>query len=255
MEGAGEPPGVINYGFLYFFADRRGGVDGDAVSRVDARPLDVLHYAGDEDVRPVADRVDLDLLPLKVLVYQDRVVLRDSVYDADELLYLVIVKGDAHPLPAEHIRGAHQDGVAEAVRDLLRLLCGVDRAARRAGDFRLLQDAVEQLPVLRRVNVLRLCPKDFYAHLHKALGELYRGLPAELHHRAVGLFEPHYGLDVLGGERLEVELVGDVEVGRYRLGVVVYDDGLPPLPRERPGAVHGAVVELYALPDSDGAGA
>ena len=61
------------------------------------------------------------------------------------------------------------------------------------------------------------------------------------------------GLDdvgqVLGGERLEVEAVGGVVVGRDRLGVAVDHDGLEPGVAQGHRGVHAAVVELDALAD------
>jgi hypothetical protein len=60
---------------------------------------------------------------------------------------------------------------------------------------------------------------------------------------------------VLGGERLEVEAVRGVVVGRDGLGVAVDHDGLEAGSREGEGGVHAAVVELDALADAVGAAA
>src|ERR1051325_2723815 len=61
------------------------------------------------------------------------------------------------------------------------------------------------------------------------LGELQRGLAAELHDDAVQGAVRLLGVDdlqhVLGGERLEVEAVGGVVVRRNRLRVAVDHDG------------------------------
>ena len=60
---------------------------------------------------------------------------------------------------------------------------------------------------------------------------------------------------VLERERLEVEPVAGVVVGRDRLRVAVDHDGLEAGIRERERGVHAAVVELDALPDAVRAGA
>ena len=57
---------------------------------------------------------------------------------------------------------------------------------------------------------------------------------------------------VLERERLEVQLVRDVEVGRDGLGVGVDHDRLVSLLAERQRGAHAAVVELDALPDPVG---
>ncbi len=58
--------------------------------------------------------------------------------------------------------------------------------------------------------------------------------------------------DVLEGERLEVQPVGDVVVGRDGLGVAVDHDGVVAVLAHGHGGVHAAVVELDALADAVG---
>ena len=64
-----------------------------------------------------------------------------------------------------------------------------------------------------------------------------------------GLLAVHDLEHVLERQRLEVQLVRDVEVGRDRLGIRVDHDRLVPLLAERHHRAHAAVVELDALPD------
>src|SRR2546423_10238762 len=54
---------------------------------------------------------------------------------------------------------------------------------------------------------------------------------------------------MLEGERLEIELVGDVEIGRDRLGVRVDHDRLVTLLAQSERGTYAAVIELHALPD------
>ena len=86
------------------------------------------------------------------------------------------------------------------------------------------------------------------------LGELERGLAAELHDHAVQRAVRPLGVDdldhVLGGERLEIEPVRGVVVGRHRLGIAVDHDGLVAGLAQREGGVAAAVVELDALADA-----
>ena len=55
---------------------------------------------------------------------------------------------------------------------------------------------------------------------------------------------------VLGGERLEIEPVGGVVVGRHRLRIAVDHDGLVAGLLQREGGVAAAIVELDALADA-----
>src|SRR3989449_9781733 len=71
-----------------------------------------------------------------------------------------------------------------------------------------------------------------------------RRLAAELHHHSERSLPPHDLEHVLQGERLEVQLVRDVEVGRDGLGVAVDHDRLEPQLAEREPRPDAAVVEL-----------
>ena len=61
--------------------------------------------------------------------------------------------------------------------------------------------------------------------------------------------------DVFFGQRLEIEAVGGVVVGRDGLGVAVDHDGLVAGVAQREGGVAAAIVELDALADAVGAAA
>ena len=84
-------------------------------------------------------------------------------------------------------------------------------------------------------------------------GQLERRLPAELHQARhlsargpLGLDDRH---DVFECQRLEVEPIGRVVVGRHGLRIAVDHDRLEPLIAERECGMTAAVVELDALPN------
>ena len=81
-------------------------------------------------------------------------------------------------------------------------------------------------------------------------GDVERRLPAELHDDAGRLLFLVDAEHVLDGQRLEVELVGGVIVGRNRFRVAVDHDRFVALVAQREGGVHAAVVELDALADA-----
>ena len=204
---------------------------------------------------PSKDAVHLHLAAHEVLVHQDGVLLLHLVDDAHELDDVPVVVGDLHALAAQHVGGAHQYGVAHLVGGGEGLLGGEHRAAGGPGDAALVENLVEPLPILGGVHAVGGGAQDGHAHVSEGLGQLDGGLAAELHHRAPGLLQLHHGLHVLGRQGLEVQLVGHVEVSGHGLRVVVDDDGLIAQALEGPDGVDGAVVELNALADADGAGA
>ena len=127
---------------------------------------------------------------------------------------------------------------------------------RRCGQPGALEDDAEGLAVLSGVDGLGACAQDRHPGLGQSGGQGQRRLPAELDddtgHRtccALGLVDLD---DVLEGQRLEVEPVGDVVVGGYGFRVAVDHDGLVAL-GQRHGGMDAGVVELDALPDAVGA--
>ena len=85
----------------------------------------------------------------------------------------------------------------------------------------------------------------------EGLGQIDGGLTAQGSNHALGLFKLEDVHDILGGQRLKVQLVGGGVVGGDRLGVVVDDDGLVASLADGHDRVDGGVVELHALPDAD----
>jgi len=251
----GHVLGVLQDQLTVLLLQVDGGIDRDGVSGVDAGPLHVLHDAGDEDVLPVKHAVHLQLPAHEVFVDEDGVLLNGQVDDPHELLNVPVGVGDLHALAAQDVGRTDQNGVAQLVGRLKGLLGGIDGAAFGAGDGALFQDLVKALPVLGGVHAVGGGAQDPYAHLGQRLGQLDGGLSAELDHSAPGLLQLHDVLHVLGGQRLEVQFICHIEVGGDGLRVVVDDDGLIAHAAEGPHGVDGAVVELDALADADGAGA
>ena len=71
--------------------------------------------------------------------------------------------------------------------------------------------------------------------------------PCSVPLRALGVDDLEH---VLGGERLEIEPVGGVVVGRHRLRIAVDHDGLVADSLQREGGMAAAIVELDALADA-----
>ena len=222
---------------------------------MDAGALDVLHNARDEHVGAVGDDVHLQLDAAHILVDEDGVLDALRKNDVHIRADVVFAVGDGHILPADDVGRPQQHGVADAFGGPERLLHRLDAQSLRALDAELAQQPVEPLAVLGGVDALGRGAEDADALGVEELGQLDGRLPAEGDDDADGVFGLDDAPDVLLGQRLEVQPVGDVEVGGHRLGVVVDDDDLVAQLAERLRAVDRGVVELDALPDADGAGA
>ena len=130
-----------------------------------------------------------------------------------------------------------------------------DGEALRPADAEPFEECVEPLAVLSHVDGIGRCSDDIDVVLCKRLGELDGGLSAERNDNADRVFLCNDVENVFRCQRLEIESVAGIEIGRDSLGVIVDDDDPVSQFAERVYAVNGSVVELDSLTDPDRAGA
>ncbi len=167
--------------------ERVGRQRAGAVAGMHAGLLDVLHDAGDVDVRAVAEGVDVDFGGVgEVAVEQDRGVAGDLDGGGDVAGELGVVADDLHGAAAEHVAGADHQRVADAGGDGLGLLgrAGDAVGGLAAGRGRC-EQLLEALAVLGEVDGVGRGAEDRDAGVVQRVGELQRGLAAELDDDAV----------------------------------------------------------------------
>ena len=124
------------------------------------------------------------------------------------------------------------------VCDLKSLLAGHYGKALGTLDLILFKELIKALSVLGAVDSIGRRSHYLYAVFGKVLCKLDSGLSSEGNHNARRSFnsdDVHY---VLICERLKVKPVGSIKVGRYGLGVVVYDNNVIALFFQCPYAVN-----------------
>ena len=255
IQGNGQIPGALDDLVCHHIVDVPGGVYGDGVAGMDAGALDVLHNARNQDVLAVADGVDLQLGAHQVFIDQNGVLDLLRQNDRHIFLDIRVIKGDDHVLAAQHVGRPHQHRIPDPVGDLQGFLGGHHRKALGALHVVLFQQLIEPLPVLRHIDAVKGGAQYVDSLVVQELGQLDGGLSAEGHNHAVGLLRMDHAHDVLGGERLEIQPVGGVEICGNRFRVIIDDNHLIARLFQRPDAVDGSVVELDALSDADRAGA
>ena len=109
---------------------------------------------------------------------------------------------------------------------------------------------LEALAIFGEVDRIRRGADDRHAVGFQRLRQLQRRLSAVLHDHALGLLEVDDLEHVFERQRLEVQPVGGVVVGRDRLRIAVDHDGFVAILAQRQRGMHAAVVELDALPDA-----
>ena len=112
----------------------------------------MLHDARDQDILAVADGVDLDLASHQILIDQDRIFDLRAGDDAHVLADVRLGKGDLHALSAEDVGRTNQNRIAQTFCNLDRFLLREDGVARRTRDAGLVEDDVELLAILRRID-------------------------------------------------------------------------------------------------------
>ena len=177
------------------------------------RVFDVLHDAADHDVGAVTQSVDVRLERVfQESVDEHRVLGRrlDGPLEISPQRGLVVY--DLHGPSAEHIAGADQHGVPHGLGHGKRLFNARGYAVVGHTRTDLTADLVKALPVFGTVDRLDRGPQDRGAQPGELSGELERGLPPELHDDALRILALDDLQRVLEGQRLEVELVRDIEV-------------------------------------------
>ena len=152
--------------------------------------------------------------------------------------------------PPSTYDGSDEERVADLLRGGERLSETSDAIAQ--GGQRTpssVREQAEALAVLGEVDRLVWRADDAVAAFLDRASEPERRLAAELRHDADGLLAVAHGEHLLRRERLEVEAVRRVVVGRDGLGVAVDHHRLVAERAERLGGVDAAVVELDALAD------
>ncbi len=217
--------------------------------------LDVLHDARDDDVLAVAQRIHITLgRALQEVVNQHRPLLRILNRRRHVAHDRLVVVRDHHGATAQHIARPHQHRIAHTIRARNRLCNAGRHRALWLRDLQLFDQLPKPLAVFSQVDRLRRRPNDRHARSLQRQRQVQRRLAAELHNhpnlraaRSLMLIDRQH---VFQRQRLKVEPVAGVIVGRDRLRVAVHHNGLVSVLTQRKRSVAAAVVELNALPDA-----
>ena len=164
-----------------------------------------------------------------------------------------LVVTDPHRTTTEHVGRAHEDGIADPIGDLDRLLHAIGNRPIRRLETRLGQQLAKAQAILGEVDALERRAQDRHTLLQESLGETQRRLAAELHDDANRLLARDHLEHILDREWLEVEPIGRVVIGADRLGIAVDHHRGIAKPPQRHRSMHAAIVELEALADAVGA--
>ena len=219
---------------------------------MDAGALDVLEDPR-ESARPRRRRRRRPRLRAREDTCRPAAALRARIGGADSAYARAALRCRRSPSPG---RPARTTDAPRTGKPSSRAMARASRKLRaalslRTRDAQARERGVELFAILRHVQGLAVAADDRHAAAGQLAGEIDRGLPAEGEHHAARVGRAICRLDLVGARRLEDERVGDVEVGRDRLRIVIDDDRRAARGPQRPGRVHAAVIELDALSDAN----
>ena len=229
---------------------------------MDADGVQVLHVADGDDVAlGVTHDLVLDLLPAgDALLHQNLVNGGKTQAVRGDLMQFFPVLADAAAGAAHGKGGAHDDGVADDLGKVQRVVQVLYDLGGDDGLVQLFHRILEQLAVLGAVDGIGLAGQQAHAAaVQKAVAgqfhaEVQAHLAAQVGQDGIGLFLFDDAFHDLGGQRLDIDMIGNVGVGHDGSGVRVDQHGLDPLGFQGTAGLGAGIVKLRRLADDDGAG-
>ena len=256
-EGAGEqdrlPLDLRDHPLVQGVGRKHAG----AVPGMNSGGFDMLQDAGDPHVLAIGDRIDIALDGIAQIAFDEhRPVVGDLHGRGDVVPEFRLVRHDAHGPAAEHVGRPDHDRIADLLGCVRGLSCRTGDAVRRLPETEPVDELPAPLPVLAEIDRVRRGSENGDPRLLDRLGEGQRRLAAELDHRAdqlsAFLLLQQDLDDILARERLEIEPVGGVVVGRHRLRIAVDHDRLVADLGEAHAGMDAAIIELDPLADPIG---
>ncbi len=156
--------------------------------------------------------------------------------------------------PPSTYDGRTSTGISDPLGALDRFFHRSRHRARSLRDFKFVEQLAKALAVFRQIDRFRRGADDGHARRLQRQRQIQRSLSAELHdhadRRSARSFVLVDGKHVFQSQRLEVEAVAGVVIGRDRLRIAVDHDGLEAIVAQRERRMAAAVIELDSLPDA-----
>jgi len=194
IQAQSDLPHIVPYHFQNHAGQCLGRYHAGAVTRMDARLLDVLHDRPDQDILAVAHRIHIYLhCILEEVVYEHGMLPGDPHRLPHVDLQPGLVVDDLHGPSSQDIGGPHQDRIADLCRHRLGFGWGVGYSRLGLGDVQLIHEGIEPLPVLGQIDAVRAGAQDPGPQappgdlLLQGYGQVDRRLASKLNQHPIGL--------------------------------------------------------------------
>ena len=219
---------------------------------MDTRALDMLHDTGNEHVRAVGNGVHFQFGTHEIFIAQNGIFYSLRENDVHVAAHVLLGEGDRHVLSADYVRGTEQHRIFQPLSRFQSLVFGHDSNSLRARNGVFFEQCFETLSILRHVHTVGRRPEDTDSVRREIAAKIDCRLAAERNYDAVRFLHVDDVLDVLRGQRFEIQPVGRIEVGGNRFGIVVDDDDFVTQLLQRPYTMNGGIVKFDSLSDTDG---
>ena len=251
--------GILVQEVQLFLCQALRGRDDDALARMDAQRVEVLHVADDQAaVLRVADDLELDLFPaLERLLHQHLRCEGEGLGGRGDELRLIVAEAGTQSTEGEG--RTDDDGIADIRRRLFRLFEGFGGVRLDGLDLDLVQAPDEEVAVLGVDDGRDRSAQDFHAVRgeESALVQLHAavqgGLAAEGKQDPVGLLLFDDLGDEFRGDGEEVNLVGNAFRRLHRRDIGIDQDGTDAFLAQGLESLRATVVEFAGLADLEGA--
>ena len=163
MKVQSEPLRIVDDGVKHACGKCLRRVDGDAVTRVNASTLDMLHDARNDDCHAIAYTVNLDLRPLHIAVDEYRMIRRDLDRTIQVVAQFLLLINDFHGSAAKHVRWTHHDRIADGGGAFDCSFYIGDAETFGARNVRLAQHFLEALTIFCTIDIVHGSAEDMYA--------------------------------------------------------------------------------------------
>src|SRR6266850_1648971 len=239
---------VVTHGLQVLRIDANGWQDAGRIAGVNACFLDVLLNTGNHASRFVGKGVDIKLRRLlEKLIDQHWTVRSKSNRIAHIFFETFLVVDNRHGSSAQYITGTHQNGITNPTGNCSCLLHRGSHAVFGLRDTEIFQQCSKSFAILGQIDRIRRGSDNFHTRILQAHRQIQGCLPAKLHNHSFRLFYVYDVHHIFERQRLEIETIRCVVVGRDGLRIAIDHDRLESGFVQRKRRVAATVVKFNSL--------
>ena len=213
--------------------------------------FNMLHDAANHHVGAVANGINVDFDGgIQEMVQQYRAVIGNQHRVAHITHQLGFVVDDFHRATTQYIGRAHHQRVTDFTGRQNTFLVTANGGVLGLIQAKALNHLLKTLTIFGTVDGIRAGTNDWHTGRLQAARQFQRGLTTVLHDHTLGLLDVDDFQHVFKGDRLKVQPVGGVVIGRYGLRVAVDHDGFIAVFAHGQSGVNTAVIKLDTLTDT-----